>query len=424
MATEEYMTTQTYSATIGGVVYNVTASLGGIANTTGMFVVTADAYGAVGDGSNDDTGAIQSAINAAEVSGGVVYFPPGTYKITSTLNIDGPGVTLTGSWSAAISTATNISHVNIENGGDNTVVENLSFVTAAVSGFTAGRAAIDINSAATGTVNNVMVRGCRISGVRTGGIGGEDVDNVVITGNTLEDIGEHGIYFAQDGDRVVISNNVLDGVNSTTTAHSGIKFVGDNAVISGNHIIGYTDASGSCSGILIEDATGSVTVAGNLIDACREGMRIIDSSNISISGNTFTDCVLDGYYGDITMNTAAGNVDNISITGNTFFRSIAAGNGVPVEDVGTGTLAKVVFANNVINGNYAGDWRGAGSLHGSTNILFGFNYGGAKIPSFQSGTGSPNTVVTAPKGSLYSDYTNATLYQNDDGSTAWTETKT
>jgi hypothetical protein len=36
-------------------------------------------YGAVGDGTADDTAGIQAAINAARVSGGIVFFPPGTY---------------------------------------------------------------------------------------------------------------------------------------------------------------------------------------------------------------------------------------------------------------------------------------------------------------------------------------------------------
>jgi Pectate lyase superfamily protein len=45
-------------------------------------------FGAVGDGVTDDTAAIQAAINAVITpSGGTLYFPSGTYKITAKLLI-------------------------------------------------------------------------------------------------------------------------------------------------------------------------------------------------------------------------------------------------------------------------------------------------------------------------------------------------
>ena len=62
-------------------------------------VFNVKAYGAKGDGSTNDTAAIQNAVNAANSSGGgVVYFPPGTYVISGdpALSIPG-GVSLVGS---------------------------------------------------------------------------------------------------------------------------------------------------------------------------------------------------------------------------------------------------------------------------------------------------------------------------------------
>lgn len=55
-------------------------------------------YGALGDDSNDDTTAIQAAINAAQSAtyGGAVYLPAGTYKITTGLNITSKKVSMFG----------------------------------------------------------------------------------------------------------------------------------------------------------------------------------------------------------------------------------------------------------------------------------------------------------------------------------------
>ncbi len=40
------------------------------------------AYGAAGDGRSDDSGALRSALAAAaSAGGGIVYFPPGIYRI-------------------------------------------------------------------------------------------------------------------------------------------------------------------------------------------------------------------------------------------------------------------------------------------------------------------------------------------------------
>ncbi|NBD23591.1 glycosyl hydrolase family 28-related protein [Paenibacillus glycinis] len=55
-----------------------------MADPAGIFSVTS--YGAVGNGTADDTAALQNAINAAfSAGGGVVWLPPGKFKTSSTL---------------------------------------------------------------------------------------------------------------------------------------------------------------------------------------------------------------------------------------------------------------------------------------------------------------------------------------------------
>ncbi|MGB8413905.1 MAG: glycosyl hydrolase family 28-related protein [Candidatus Binatus sp.] len=59
-------------------------------------------FGAVGDGSHDDTPAIQAAIQALGSTGGTVYFPPGTYSTTASLTVtNATGVRLVGDSSTA-----------------------------------------------------------------------------------------------------------------------------------------------------------------------------------------------------------------------------------------------------------------------------------------------------------------------------------
>ncbi|HEY6021447.1 MAG TPA: glycosyl hydrolase family 28-related protein [Candidatus Paceibacterota bacterium] len=57
-------------------------------------IVSPQTYGATGSGTADDTAAIQRAINACP-SGGIVLFPPGTYKLTDALTLQ-TNITLRG----------------------------------------------------------------------------------------------------------------------------------------------------------------------------------------------------------------------------------------------------------------------------------------------------------------------------------------
>lgn len=67
---------------------------------SGGAVYNVRAFGAVGDDSTDDTISIRSAIAAVPSAGGIVYFPPGTYRITSALTMKS-GLALKGAGNAS-----------------------------------------------------------------------------------------------------------------------------------------------------------------------------------------------------------------------------------------------------------------------------------------------------------------------------------
>jgi hypothetical protein len=88
--------------------------------STGNPVINVLAYGATGNGSTDDTAALQAALNAVPFSGGTVLLPAGVYKVTSTLIIDKDNTVFEGVGTSAViqvsGTALGIDVIQVGNG--------------------------------------------------------------------------------------------------------------------------------------------------------------------------------------------------------------------------------------------------------------------------------------------------------------------
>lgn len=97
---------------------------GTLANHKPVFNVKDD-YSAAGDGSTDDTTAIQNAITAAGAVNGIVYIPEGRYRISSDLVCVG-GETIEGSGAGSIIEPTDDSTDDVERGF---LIKNTSNVT-------------------------------------------------------------------------------------------------------------------------------------------------------------------------------------------------------------------------------------------------------------------------------------------------------
>ena len=106
------------------------AALGQVPGATGD-VFNAKAFGATGDGTTDDAGAIQAAIDSANASGGgIVFVPGGTYIIASTLVLKsnvalvgiGPASSIKGGFSRGTQSLMNNDWVN---GSENCSLRNI-----------------------------------------------------------------------------------------------------------------------------------------------------------------------------------------------------------------------------------------------------------------------------------------------------------
>lgn len=93
-------------------------------------------YGAVGDGTTDDTTAMQAAITAVATTGQGLYVPAGTYKITSALTSTG--------------------HLNMFGDGDKSII-SFSAATIAGSGLTVSGSLTQIQNISSASAGNLSV---------------------------------------------------------------------------------------------------------------------------------------------------------------------------------------------------------------------------------------------------------------------------
>ena len=116
--------------------------------------------GAKGDGTTDDTAAIQSALNAIGSSGGIVFFPPGTYKISTTLTLPGVNLTLLSCGGTVISIGTNAIAAFTYSGSTaatiNFIAQGLN-IQGNIAGNTAGQVAFDLRDTGSAGVNLVLL---------------------------------------------------------------------------------------------------------------------------------------------------------------------------------------------------------------------------------------------------------------------------
>ncbi len=150
---------------VGGVATTLQAAFGSIGGL--VFNVTSSDYGAAGNGTTDDTVAIQAAITACNAAGGgIVWFPEGTYRITSALSlVDKVFLVGAGAGCTTITLDHATNHL-ITTAGSTTQQQGIVGLYLTHSQSCSGR----ILNVAAATV--LVVRGCAIgSGTNSAGIG-------------------------------------------------------------------------------------------------------------------------------------------------------------------------------------------------------------------------------------------------------------
>lgn len=174
-------------------------------------------FGATGDGVTNDTAAVQAAVDSGAAE---VYFPEGTYIVTS-VNITDP-VRIFGSGTIKKTTVTGTSMFNIDS--DDVEVDGLTFHGASVDTLipTTNSADNAIHVSGTSTplqYANIKIQNCTINGVAGFGIRIDYAQNVWILNNNISYCGYSGvtllsvIHGVVDGNKISEIDSAAGSVN-------------------------------------------------------------------------------------------------------------------------------------------------------------------------------------------------------------------
>ena len=222
------------------------------------FVSVTD-FGAKGDGTTDDTAAIQAAINSGV---GSVYFPTGTYIVS--------GITL-------------VSNQKLYGNGSSSIIKSTNATADATQGV--------FNAT---SISNVEICDLKFQGINRPqnnvstnqdgdrGINLSTCTNINIHDNFVTGFWSFGIV-CSGCTNALISNNLVTSIGN----QSCIAF--DNSSSYGT-ITGNICRDGKLYGIEIENLTSQTSVTGNTIFNCVAGIAINYSNHITVSGNNINSC--------------------------------------------------------------------------------------------------------------------------------------
>jgi hypothetical protein len=281
----------------------------------GYFINVKEApYNARGNGSTDDTAAIQAAFDAVPATGGVVYLPPGQYEISSTLIITQDNTTLLGAGAGNRIGATQVgtgsrieaaagvtgSVIKVQRTANDRTVYGVKIQDIAIDGDSIG-SNVDgvLFRSVKGEIHNVAINNCTGNGIRVQGYGSWPAErNKFIACDSGYNTAA-GIYFDSDAADNTITNCVfMQNQDGLLTTQSSV-IVSTAAFISNTRYGAYLNNAGSRSRF----------VGCRFQQNANHGI-IFDSASTGFSDVSITGC------GFNTNGTATNNTyDHIILTG-------------------------------------------------------------------------------------------------------------
>ncbi len=324
-------------------------------------------YGATGNGSSDDTGAIHAARNAAG-TGGTVFLPSGTYLVSSlALNVANqswllnPGAVIK---QKAANTTLGIvlitaAGVTVRGGTVDGNMANTSYLWGYCFNVQAANVTVSgvecINCLAGGISLSAAAIGCLITGNychnngnaanAANGILLDGATRTRVIGNRCENNGTAGNEALYDGNGIYLTggvantHNLIAGNQCSYNARRGIKVQEGGATVSGNVCV--LNSCGIGVTVSINPTDSPTVISGNTIkDSTLQGLQLDRCAFLTITGNQIVDSGSHGV-------GASSSTNYITFTGNTVLRS--ALDGVHI----VGSTAWVISSNSILTN---GQW--------------------------------------------------------------------
>lgn len=295
--------------------------------TTGNPVINVMAYGATGDGSTDDTAALQAALDAVPSSGGTVLLPAGTYIVSSTLVIDKDSTVLSGIGPSSViqtpASALGIDVIRIGNGSTTRSQCGIRELRITSNGQKTAGVGIHLTKCFKIWLKNLLIekqyRSLQYS----------NTTEVWLSSSDVRDTKEHGLLLSNDlmsGFDWYITDCVFDNPDVVNTG-SGIHWDGgETLVVSGVDLLRFN------TGLYINPTNGRESRFGfmtNLImDTCIDNnVRISNTGSGNTVGLTFVNCWSGtaANYGVLIDKPGSGLVQGVRWMGGKIFHNGLAG---------------------------------------------------------------------------------------------------
>jgi hypothetical protein len=361
--------------------------------------------GATGNGSTDDTTAINNTLTQASGSGPCL-FPPGIYRYSAISIPSNSHLYALGGLATLLplngSTAgMDISNADQTNGNSNITLDGLKLDGNKANRADAGGAMVHFRGTAAHPCDNIRVRNCHLLNSTQLSISWQYGTGLIVTGNLVEDSVRDGINLSAARQAVVANNIVRNCGDDHIAVTSHDDFRTTDVAVSGN-MIGL-DSGNLGHGIEV-NGTQNVTVAGNSVrGGFAAGIGVYSFGawgvdNCGVYGNTVHDAGLNGTPTldescqgiRLRVFAAGAALTNVAVVGNVVVNPKSHGIGLNAT---AQSIRWVNIANNLlVGGSSYADAHGV-SLAGicddiriSDNIIRDFRFRGINL------AGTPSRV--------------------------------